>query len=286
MEVAEQTPEFAARARPRLFLGVTLGVTWLTGFLGVALQNRIPRPLVTLLVYGGGLAPIVVAALLVRQERDREGRREFWRRTVAIRRIVEHRRIGWAWAAVIVLFYPLKSLLAALIDVVLGGWGIQPEVISDLLAQPITILPTLIFWLFFGPVPEEPGWRGYATDGFQARMGAVAASLIVGVAWALWHLPLFFLDGTWQAEHLGFGTVRFGFWTMGVIVESVLYTWIYNNTRRSILAAILFHFVGNAFGQLFALSWRAEIISYGLSVLAVAVVIAVWGPARLRRLTS
>jgi membrane protease YdiL (CAAX protease family) len=114
-------------------------------------------------------------------------------------------------------------------------------------------------------------------------MGAVASSLIVGVVWALWHLPLFFLDGTWQAEHLGFGTVRFGLWMMGVIIESVLYTWIYNNTRRSILAAILFHFVGNAFGQLFALSWRAEIISYSLSILAVAVVIAIWGPGRLQR---
>jgi uncharacterized protein len=277
MDKTKTALSFPTNARPWRFLGITLAVTWLTGFLGVALQHRMPSPLVMALVYGGGLSPLIVAGLMVHRERDRAGRRDFWRRVVDIR------RISWAWAAVILLFYPLKSLLAALIDILMGGWGIGPEAISDLLAQPLTIGPMLLFWLLFGPVPEEPGWRGYATDRLQAHVNAVTASLSVGVVWALWHLPLFFLDGTWQAEHLGFGTPRFGLWAMGVIIESVLYTWIYNNTQRSTLAAILFHFVGNAFGQLFALSQRAEILSYGLSILAVAAVIAVWGPTRLRR---
>lgn len=102
------------------------------------------------------------------------------------------------------LFYPVNTLLAALVDIIQGGWGIAPEGISQLL-----ILPMLIFWLFFGPVPEEPGWRGYALDGLQSRHSALVSSLIVGIVWLAWHLPLFFIEGTWQAEHLGVGTLFF-----------------------------------------------------------------------------
>jgi membrane protease YdiL (CAAX protease family) len=183
---------------------------------------------------------------------------------------------------VIALFYPLKTGLAALIDAAQGGWGMAPEGVTRLLDQPLLIAPTLVFWLLFGPLPEEPGWRGYALDGLQARHSALGGSLIVGVVWMAWHLPLFFIDGTWQAERLGVGTLLFWLWMINVIVESVLYTWIYNNTGRSILAAILFHFVGNAFGELFAISPQAEIYSTGLSVAAVLLVIAFWGAATLR----
>ncbi|HSM56243.1 MAG TPA: CPBP family intramembrane glutamic endopeptidase, partial [Candidatus Sulfomarinibacteraceae bacterium] len=207
----------------------------------------------------------VALALAIRHGPSYTG--DFWRR------IVDWRRIGWRWLAVILLFFPVKTILAALIDAAQGGWGIAPEEISRLLAQPLLIVPTLLFWLFFGPVPEEPGWRGYALDGLQSRHGPVLSSFVVGMVWMLWHLPLFFLPGTWQAEHLGPGTLLFWLWAVSIIFESVLYTWIYNNTGRSILAAILFHFTANAFGQLFAISTRAEVYSAALSVIAALLVI-------------
>lgn len=266
---------FSTQARPWLFLALTLGVTWLLGFTAVLLQNQLPNVLILALAYGGGLTPIGFALLLARRH-GRSFWRDFWRR------MVDWRRIGRRWLAVIVLFYPLKTALAALIDLAQGGWGIAPEGITRLLEQPLLIVPVLFFWLLFGPVPEEPGWRGYALDGLQSHHGALVSSLVVGVVWMAWHLPLFFLAGTWQAEYLGFGTLLFWLWMINVIVESVLYTWIYNNTDRTILAAILFHFVGNAFGELFAISPQAEIYSTALSVAAVLLVIAIWGAGTLR----
>lgn len=270
MPTDKRTFPFAQKARPWLFLGVTLGATWLLGFTAVILQDSLPRPAVLILAYGGGLAPIGAAAILA-WGHGRFFHRDFWRR------IVDWRRIGPRWLAVIFLYYPLKTGLAALLDVAQGGPGLAPEGVARLLEQPLLILPTLFFWFCFGPVPEEPGWRGYALDGLQRRHSALLSSLIVGVVWMAWHLPLFFVEGTWQAEHLGFGGLLFWLWMVNVIGEATLYTWIYNNTGRSILAAILFHFTGNAAGELFALSPQAEIYSTGLAITAVFLVVVIWG---------
>jgi len=96
-------------------------------------------------------------------------------------------------------------------------------------------------------------------------------------------VPLFFIEGTWQAEQVGLGTQRFWFYLIAIVVESVLYTWIYNNTSRSTLSAILFHFVGNAFGEMFALSEQAEVYNFVIGILAVIGVVTIWGPKTLTR---
>lgn len=72
-------------------------------------------------------------------------------------------------------------------------------------------------------------------------------------------------------------------WIFGIFatILSILYTWIYNNTGRSTLSAILFHFVVNFTGELFALSARAEVLGFALTILAAVLVIAAWGPKRL-----
>jgi membrane protease YdiL (CAAX protease family) len=223
----------------------------------------------------GGLMPLVVGAGLTHLRHDQAFRRDFWRR------IIDFRRISAGWYAVIFLCVPVNSGLAALVDLLLGGSGIQPEALADLVQRPLMIIPMLLFWLVFGPVPEEPGWRGYALDGLQARRSALSASLILGTVWALWHLPLYFIEGTWQAEAVGLGTQQFWFHMLVIPVESILITWIYNNTGGSTLAAILFHFVINAFGELFALSGRAEVFNLVLLVVTAAVVIVIWGPKAL-----
>jgi len=265
----------AVGIRPWTFLTLTLGLSWLTGFSAAALSASIPGWAVTALRYLSGVAPLVVAAGLLHLWSDRTTRRDFWRR------VVDFGRIGAGWYAVILLYAPVKTGLAAVADLLLGGSGIAPEMWADLVDQPLLVVPTLLFWVVFGPLPEEPGWRGYALDGLQACRSALSASLIVGVAWSLWHVPLFFIAGTWQAEVVGLGTQRFWLYMLAMVIESILYTWIFNNTDRSTLAAILLHFSVNACGELFALSHRGEVISFALTAVAALIVVAGWGPRTL-----
>jgi membrane protease YdiL (CAAX protease family) len=275
MEAKDRSLRFFANARPWLFLGLTLSLTWFFEFLAAAIDESIPGWGVTTLHYVGGIMPLAVAVGLTHLKHNRPFRRDFWRR------IIDLRRIGFGWYAVIFLYTPIKSGLAALIDILLGGWGIAPEALTRFAEQPLLVVPTLFFWLLFGPLPEEPGWRGYALDGLQARQSALSASFIVGVVWSLWHLPLFFIEGTWQAEQVGLGTQRFWFYMLTILIEAILYTWIYNNTNRSTLSAILFHFMGNAFGELFALSEQAEVYNFVVAIVAVVLVVIIWRPRTL-----
>lgn len=73
----------------------------------------------------------------------------------------------------------------------------------------VSLISFIAYIFIFGPLPEDLGWRGYVLDELQERMNAVVASLVLGTLWAIWHLPLFFMNGTYQNE-MGFGTAAFG----------------------------------------------------------------------------
>jgi membrane protease YdiL (CAAX protease family) len=126
------------------------------------------------------------------------------------------------------------------------------------------------------PFIEELGWRGYLLDRFQEKRSALMASLIIGLAWALWHLPLFFVGGTYQAS-LGIGTQAFWLFMLGVVPLSFVFTWVYNNTQRSILVAFLLHAMVNFTGELFDISPRANTISTLLWVIAALGITLFWG---------
>lgn len=222
----------------------------------------------------GGIGPLLAAVILLYRYGTREERRNFWWR------IVDFRCIPRRWYGAIFLLVPAATALAGLLDVALGGWGIRLEAAARFLEQPLAIIPFALFILLFGPVPEEPGWRGYALDRLQARRSALAASLILGTLWALWHLPLFFMEGSYQ-HSLGFGTLAFWLYLLSLLPDAILYTWIYNNTNHSTLSAILFHFMANFVGELFLLSPQANLIRFLLwSALAGAVVLH-WGTTTL-----
>jgi membrane protease YdiL (CAAX protease family) len=203
-----------------------------------------------------------------------EARRAYWRR------LVDLSRVGPRWT-VVVLALPVLVTLGGILGARLGGES--PGLLAP--TAPTTLpglLSFLVVTFLFGPLPEELGWRGYLLDPLLERFGALGAGLATGGAWALWHLPLFLLTGTYQAG-LGLGTPEFWLFGYFILANSVLYTWVHVHTGRSILAAILFHFAINASGELFRSTLATELVSAGLLFAVVAVVVAVAGPETLRR---
>ena len=119
-------------------------------------------------------------------------------------------------------------------------------------------------------------------DRLQVRLTALQASLILGAIWALWHLPLFLIPGTFQAG-LGAGSPRSWIFLTSLVPLSILMTWVYNNTARSTLSAVLVHFSGNLCGELLPKTDRVAALELAFLSLAAALVSSVWGARRLTR---
>ncbi len=200
-----------------------------------------------------------------------------------LHRVFDFRRISKEWHAVIWLTFPILNSFAILLSFLTGGSVPEFGIIADLLSGPWRIIPYAIFILFMGPLPEELGWRGYALDGLQERWNALVSSIILGFVWMLWHLPLFFMKGTFQHDQLGFLTPNFWMFCLGTIFTSILFTWVYNNTNRSTLAAILFHFMINFSGEIFQMNELARTFQLVLTIALSLIVVIIWGPSRLVR---
>lgn len=154
-------------------------------------------------------------------------------------------RVGWKWWLVAILLLPALRFAA----IPLTAWltGVPADyshpMVRDVVPLDAPLLVLVAPWLVFEILTngEEMGWRGYVLPRLQAKYNALIASLIVGVIWAVWHLPKFF--GT------GFSGERsFAWFTIAHLALAVLYTWLYNNTRGSLLLVTLFHASGNTFG--------------------------------------
>ncbi len=234
------------RSSATSYFVIALG--WSTVFWTAAILLSAPdHPPTSFLFILGGAGPPIAALVLTLFRESSTTRRDF------LIRVVDARRMGWRWLCAALLLPPVFLSLAILLDFALGPalsldaesprtWALAVDA-----AQPLnfaTILGVVFFTFWFGPLPEEIGWRGFALDRMQCRMSALTSSLLLGTIWALWHLPLFCIPGTFQYD-VGLGTTRFWLFLVYHPPLSVIMTWLYNNTRRSTLSAVLFHFSGN-----------------------------------------
>jgi membrane protease YdiL (CAAX protease family) len=234
---------------------------------------------VTILRLLSGIGPMLSAIVLVYSSLGAEDRRNYWRR------MVTPANIALQWWAIILLTPLVLMLISGLLDSFFGGAGLGLEAPIQEFATLGQCVTFVLFILVFGPIPEEMGWRGYALDGLQERHTALVSNLILGAFWALWHFPLFFIEGTYQAR-LGVLTPAFWIYMVVMIPMSILIGWVYNNTGRSILSAMIFHFSINLTGEILSLSPKAERINLAIWILAALIVVLFYRPQTLKGMNS
>ncbi len=150
-------------------------------------------------------------------------------------------RVGWQWYLVVILGPAAFSLMVAGIYVVLGGsWAVAaPPSIRE---GPLVLLPLFLAILTLTDgLGEELAWRGFALPRLLTQYNALVASLILGVIWALWHLPLVWTEGNAMYHQ--------PVWLLlvDITAKSVLFTWVFLHTRGSVLIAMLLHGATNLF---------------------------------------
>jgi membrane protease YdiL (CAAX protease family) len=189
-----------------------------------------------LFILSGLLGPTLSAIVMTGATEGKAGVRRLLRRYMLW-------RVGVQWWLLVLFGYVALYLLSAV-----PALGAAP---LSALAQkwPLlfaSYLPAVLTFNLVTALGEEPGWRGFALPRLQTQYGPVVGSLILGTLHAGWHLPVFFLPA------LGFGHFTVSFfvtWIPAVWATTLVWTWIFNNTKGSILIAILLHSAFDAAGS-------------------------------------
>ena len=129
------------------------------------------------------------------------------------------------------------------------------------------------FTILLASVLEEVGWRGYGEDSIAQYHSWFKESIIFGFIWALWHLPLFWIPGTYHFEIREMSVIYMMNFFCSVVPMGFITTWVYVKNNRSMLASILFHLFVNFFQEKVALTQNTKCIETGVLVLAAALIV-------------
>ncbi len=262
--IDERTPRHRS---PWIFFALTLMLATPFWLIGAVTAQSLPQglgmnlPISSLMI----VSPISAAIILAHREEKRAGVKRVLKSVFDLKRITHA-----IWYVPIILLMPLITLLS---------YGVMRLVGIPLpdLHIPWLMIPILFTLYFIAAVGEEAGWMGYAIDPLQGRWNALGASIILGSVWAIWHIPAFIQvhdTPTWIAAQC-----------VLLVATRILMVWLYNNTGKSILAAILVHDLMNVSDALAPnySSPYAPVIVGGVTAILAVIVTFLWGAKTLAR---
>jgi uncharacterized protein len=214
-----------------IFVVVAFGITWSAwGVLGWLARAQMVAygqwPFMVLYVLGG-LGPTIAAYIAVLSTLAQAPLREFNRRLFRW-------RVAGQWY-VIAIALPISLAIISAVT----ATQFSPGMAGALSVRPWIMFLPLFAMMIVGGGLEELGWRGVAQPELTSAIGPAKAALSVGLVWAIWHVPLFFLPGVSQ-----YGG-NFPVFAIGVIANALMLGWLYCRTD-SILLCIVFHASSNA----------------------------------------
>lgn len=179
----------------------------------------------------GGLGPMVAALVVTVWCDGRSGLARLVARCTQVRGRLGS--IGFAVAAPLGLFAVSLVALNAFGHVELELANVGRSVEYPRLSRPVFWIANILCYGF----GEEVGWRGFALPRIQSRLTALSSALLLSVAWAAWHLPLFAFAGGMSAMN----AAQVLGWLFSLVTGSILMTWLFNRSYGSVLAVALFH---------------------------------------------
>jgi len=222
-----------------MFFVITLAWTWICGFIPV-IFGLTGTKLGTFIFFFGGGAPSVVALLFVFITYPKEVQKDYFYRCFSLK------KMGWKWPLLTILFFTIIIIIGFLISTkIFSNKGPEMNWLKTAVKAPYKI-PVMLFLSFIsGPLNEEFGWRGYALDKLLVRFGFFGASMLLGFIWGIWHLAWYFTPGQTQYNLLQNSLVKAILYIPGIMLLSIVVTFVYINTNRSIMAGAFVHMMGN-----------------------------------------
>jgi membrane protease YdiL (CAAX protease family) len=187
----------------------------------------------TVVVIIGAFAPLMAALTLVARDDGWKGIKTFFGQALDF-----HIKPVYLILALVLplVIHVLTHYLALAIGLDVAK-TLFPNYIS--VAPIVLAIPYFFLMLVIGGGQEEFGWRGYAQEPLQEKIGVIPASLVIGVIWGTWHLPLWFMAGD---LHSAYSFLAFVMMTTSI---SIMYAWLYNSSGKKLIVVMFFHAMNN-----------------------------------------
>lgn len=243
----------------------TFVATFALWFAGAFVSFHDEKGLYMLLMLPGLMAPFLISVYMIFASGNAHLKKDF------INRLIDPRLIRAKMLPLFFLLMPAAVLVSIALSLLFGG-SIDQFQVSEGFSFSMGTVPVLMV-LLMAATFEELGWRGYAFDSLQSRYSFFTASLVFGVLWSLWHFPLLFVKNSYQYEILHQNVWFAVNFHAGIIPMGVIISWICVKNRKSVLAAILFHFIINISQEALAITQVTKCIESGVLAVVAAVIV-------------
>jgi len=251
--------------RPTIFFALAFAITWVNGFMLAAQSHQGEKNIINLLL--AYMGPFIAALIMMYLFTDKAFRADFRRR------IYDLRLINKNYLPFVIFFLPVAMVISILISIAFGQPVEQLRFAEEFKIFDGEVILSMII-LVLVPVLEELGWRGYGVDSLASKFNLLNTSLIFAALWGIWHLPVFFIEGSyhiliWEQHPLFALNFFVGFFPLVIIMN-----YLYYKNQRSIFLLALFHVLVNYSSELFEANQISKCI-FTLVLTGVAVMIII-----------
>ena len=253
--------------KPHYFFLATFIATFICWFAGAYFSYGDENSgLYMILMLPGLMAPFLISLLMILRSKNADVIHDF------INRLINPRLIQLNTLPILLLLMPLSVLVSILLSLPFGGSMLQFQ-FAEGFSFSSGFVPVLLLLLLAASF-EELGWRGYAFDSLQSRHTLFTASLVFSILWSLWHFPLLFVKDSYQYaimhENVWFAVNFF----ISIVPMGIIISWVCIKNRKSIIAAILFHFIINISQEILNITQMTKCIQTLVLIGVVTVILA------------
>lgn len=253
---------------PILFYSLATIIPWAFWFLAGFISHITPHSnhyleMASVVAFFGLLGPVGASYWLIRK--DPELRADVYGR------LFNFKSVKPIYIVIACCLMPVSILLAQAISL-LFGYSSSQFVISGEFTFTSGIFPVW-FMLIIAPIIEELGWHSYGTDCLRNRMNLFKTSLLFGVFWGVWHMPLGSIRDYYQSNIVETSWVYGVNFLVSVVPFVLLMNWLYYKTGRNIVIVTIFHITAGFFNEIFATHPDSKIIQTGLLLILTIMIV-------------
>ncbi|MDH5179640.1 MAG: CPBP family intramembrane metalloprotease [Gammaproteobacteria bacterium] len=246
---------------PMLFYFLATAIPWVCWFTAGYISHLTPQQphhagVVGLLGFAGLLSPVIIAWWLM-------AKNSMLKDDLA-NRLFSLKKAGPVYIVLTLLLMPASILLAQAVSL-LFGYSADQFMITGHFTFSSGVFPVWVL-LIVAPLLEELAWHSYGTDCLRNRFNLFNTSMIFGLFWGLWHIPLSSINDYYHSNIVATGWMHGVNFLVSLFPFVIIMNWLYYKTGRNILVAIVFHITAGYFNEIFATHPDSKVIQTGLLI--------------------